>query len=407
MSGASTAARTPRAEDRPDDVVVVGARRTPSGRLLGQMSSISATDLGAMAIKGALDTGGIDPGVVESVVLGQVLQAGAGQNPAKQAALGAGVPAGAHTVTVNKVCLSGLTAIIDAARLLRCGEAEVVVAGGMESMSRAPHLLPDLRAGKSYGASGVVDHMVFDGLTAADLGIPMGELSEQYAGRYPVTRREQDEFAVDSHRRAHQAWEQGILGREVVPVVVRGRKGDVVVERDEGLRPESRVEDLARLRPAFTPNGGITAANASAICDGAAAVVLTTRERAEREGWTVMATVRACGQVAGPDASLQAQPARAIAQALERQGWVVDDLDLVEINEAFAAVVIHSARELGVGLEKVNKCGGGISIGHPIGASGGRLAVHLAHQIANGRARRGAIGLCGGGGQGEALLLEA
>ncbi|WP_420174507.1 acetyl-CoA C-acyltransferase [Luteococcus sp. OSA5] len=406
MSGANAPVRTPRAEDRSDDVVVVGARRTPSGRLLGQLSSIPAVELGAMAIKGALEAGGIDPGEVQAVMLGQVLQAGVGQNPAKQAALGAGLPASAHTVTINKVCLSGLTAIIDASRLLRCGEADVVVAGGMESMSRAPHLLPELRAGRSYGSGTVLDHMALDGLTAADLGIPMGELSERYADVYPVTRQEQDEYAVQSHRRAHQAWEQGILTREVVPVNVRGRKGEVVVDRDEGLRPESTVESLAKLRPAFTPDGSITAGNASAICDGAAAVVLTTRERAQREGWAVMATVRACGQVAGPDASLQAQPARAIAQALERQGWSVEDLDLVEINEAFAAVVVHSARELGLDLEKVNECGGGISIGHPIGASGGRLAVHLAHQIANGRAERGAIGLCGGGGQGEALLLE-
>ncbi|MEL4358229.1 MULTISPECIES: acetyl-CoA C-acyltransferase [unclassified Luteococcus] len=397
----------PSAVFSPDDIVIVGAARTPSGKLLGALSSLSAPELGGIAIAGALEKGGVSPELVDMVVLGEVLQAGVGQNPAKQAALAAGIPASAHTSTVNKVCLSGLTAIIDAARALRCGDSEVAVAGGMESMSRAPHLLPDLRVGKSYGGVQMIDHMAYDGLTAADIGIPMGELSERYAERFPVTREEQDAFAAQSHQRAHAAWEDGTLAREVVPVTVRGRKGDVVVERDEGVRPDSTPEAMARLRPAFTPDGTITAGNASSICDGAAAVVLTTRARAEREGWRPMATLRACGQVAGPDHSLQAQPAQAIAQALQRQGWTADDLDLVEINEAFAAVVVHSARELGVDLSRVNECGGGISIGHPIGASGGRLTVHLAHQIASGKATRGAIGLCGGGGQGEALLLES
>ncbi|MEL4505001.1 acetyl-CoA C-acyltransferase [Luteococcus sp. H138] len=397
----------PNAVFSPDDIVIIGAARTPSGRLLGGLSALSAPELGGVAIRGALDKGGVSPELVDMVVMGEVLQAGVGQNPTKQAALAAGIPQEAHTNTVNKVCLSGLTAIIDAARALRCGDSEVAVAGGMESMSRAPHLLPALRAGKSYGGAEMVDHMAYDGLTAADLGIPMGELSERYAERYPVTRQEQDAFAAESHRRAHQAWESGVLPREVVPVTIKTRKGEQVVSRDEGIRPDSSVETMATLRPAFTPDGSITAGNASSICDGAAAVVLTTRARAEREGWTVMATLRACGQMAGPDASLQAQPARAIAQALQRQGWSVADLDLIEINEAFAAVVVHSARELGVDLAKVNECGGGISIGHPIGASGGRLAVHLAHQIASGKASRGAIGLCGGGGQGEALLLES
>lgn len=397
----------PSAVFSPDDIVIVGAARTPSGKLLGGLSSLSAPELGGIAIRGALDQGGINPELVDMVVMGEVLQAGVGQNPAKQAALAAGIPQEAHTNTVNKVCLSGLTAIIDASRALRCGDSEVAVAGGMESMSRAPHLLPALRAGKSYGGAELVDHMAWDGLTAADLGIPMGELSERYAERYPVTREEQDAFSAESHRRAHAAWESGILSREVVPVTIKTRKGEQVVERDEGIRPESSPETMAKLRPAFTPDGSITAGNASSICDGAAAVVLTTRARAEKEGWKPMATLRACGQVAGPDHSLQAQPAQAIAQALQRQGWGVEDLDLIEINEAFAAVVVHSARELGADLAKVNECGGGISIGHPIGASGGRLTVHLAHQIASGKATRGAIGLCGGGGQGEALLLES
>ncbi|MGO4956294.1 acetyl-CoA C-acetyltransferase [Luteococcus sp. Sow4_B9] len=389
------------------DVVVVGARRTPFGRLLGQLSSVPATELGSVAIRAALEDAGVPADQVEAVFLGQVLQAGVGQNPAKQAALGAGIPASAHTVTINKICLSGLTAVIDAARLIRAGEATVVVAGGMESMSKAPHLVPAMRAGVAYGPGQIVDHMAYDGLMCAESGIPMGELSELHAERYPVTREEQDQFAASSHQRAAQAWESGILAQEVTPVTVKGRKGDVEVATDEGIRPDSTPESLARLRPAFTKDGTITAGNASPISDGAAAVVLTTRARAEREGWPVLAVLRAPGQVAGPDASLQAQPARAIERALERQGWRAADLDLVEINEAFAAVGVHSARELGVSLDKVNTAGGAIALGHPIGASGARLTVHLARALARGEGHRGAIGLCGGGGQGDALLLEA
>lgn len=394
-------------EPTPADVVIVGAARTPGGKLLGQLSSIPATQLGSVAIAGALAQGGIDADLVDAVVMGQVLQAGAGQNPAKQAALGAGLPQRAHTVTVNKVCLSGLTAVIDAARMIRCGDADVVVAGGMESMSQAPHLVRDLRGGKSYGPSTMLDHMAHDGLTAADLGISMGELTEQHAERYPVDRQTQDQIAVASHQRAAKAWQEGIFEHEVVPVTVRSRKGEVQVGVDEGIRPDASLETLGGLRPAFTADGTITAGNASPISDGASALVLCTREQAERRGWTVLATVLASGQVAGPDSSLQAQPANAIARALEKQGWSVGDLDLVEVNEAFAAVVAHSATLLGVDLAKVNVHGGAIAMGHPIGASGARLAVHLAHRLAAGDATTAAIGLCGGGGQGEALLLHA
>lgn len=391
----------------PDDVVVVGAARTPNGRLLGALSTLPATDLGAAAIAGALERGGVPAAAVDAVVLGQVLQAGAGQNPARQAALAAGIDPRAHTTTVNKVCLSGLQAVIDAARLLRCGEADVVVAGGMESMSRAPHLATDMRRGRSYGSVTLLDHMAHDGLTDAELGIPMGELTERHDATYPASREEQDAVAARSHQRAVAAWDAGRMQAEVVPVTVRERRGERVVDRDEGMRADTTPATLAALRPAFTPDGAITAGNASQISDGAAAVVLTRRSVAEQRHWRVLATLRACGQVAGPDSSLQEQPARAIEQALQREGWQVDDLDLIEINEAFASVVAHSARTLGVDPQRVNPDGGAIALGHPIGASGARLVVHAVHRLAAGDGHRAAVGLCGGGGQGEALLIEA
>ncbi|WP_448073679.1 acetyl-CoA C-acetyltransferase [Georgenia yuyongxinii] len=392
----------------PTDVVIVGAARTPQGKLRGQLAAVAATELGAAAIRGALERSGVPAEAVQAVVLGQVLQAGAGQNPARQAAIGAGIPWSAHTTTVNKVCLSGLTAVIDAARLIRSGEAEVVVAGGMESMTNAPHLLPGSRAGYAYGPVTLLDHTAHDGLTDAFDHEAMGTSTERYTHlRYPLTREQQDTVAAASHQRAAQAWADGVLAAEVVPVTVTTRKGETVVDTDEGIRPDTTVQTLAKLRPAFTPDGSITAGNASPISDGAAAVVLTTREVAQERGWTVLATVRAAGQVAGPDTSLHAQPARAIETALKRQGWDAHDLDLIEINEAFGAVVAQSTAELGVDPAKVNPHGGGIAIGHPIGASGARLVVHAAHQLAADGVQRAAVALCGGGGQGEALLLEA
>lgn len=387
------------------DVVIVGAARTPFGKLLGGLSSLKATELGSHAIKGALAQNKIDPNLVEAVVMGQVLQAGAGQNPAKQAALGAGVPATAHTNTVNKVCLSGLTAVIDAARLIRSGEAEVVVAGGMESMSNAPHLLGKSRTGTKYGDVSMKDHMAWDGLTDAAQEISMGELTEQFSETYQATREEQDEVSANSHIRAEANRDK--LAREIVPVTISSRKGDVTVSEDEGIRAGTTKESMAGLRPAFTKDGTITAGSSSPISDGAAAVVLTTRERADKEGWPIMAVLRSVGQVAGPDASLQLQPANAIKKALDREGWTAADLDVVEFNEAFAAVGICSARELGISLDKVNPCGGAIALGHPIGASGARLVAHLAHRLANGEAKKVGASLCGGGGQGEAILLEA
>ncbi|UFU06185.1 acetyl-CoA C-acyltransferase [Ruania halotolerans] len=388
-----------------DDVVIVGATRTPQGKLRGQLAPLAATALGSVAIRGALDQG-VPAEAVDAVIMGQVLQAGAGQNPARQAAIGAGVGWRAHATTVNKVCLSGLTAVIDAARLLRCGEAEVVVAGGMESMTNAPHLLPGSRQGWTYGSVEAIDVTAHDGLTDAFDHEAMGLATDRYdAERFHVSRADQDEVAAASHRRAAAAWESGVFDGEVVPVTITGRKGETVVERDEGIRPETTVETLAHVRPAFTPDGNITAGNASQISDGAAAVVMTTRARAENEGWQVLATVRAAGQVAGPDTSLHAQPARAIVAALDRQGWAIDNLGHVEINEAFGAVVAHSVAALGLEMERVNPHGGGIALGHPIGASGARLVVHAAHQRAQ-QGGRAAVGLCGGGGQGEALLLE-
>ncbi|AKK05384.1 acetyl-CoA acetyltransferase [Corynebacterium mustelae] len=385
------------------DVVIVGAARTPFGKLLGGLSDIPATQLGAIAIRGALEQAKVPGDKVDAVIMGQVLQAGVGQNPAKQAALGAGIQEEAHTLTINKVCLSGLTAVIDAARLLRTGEAQVVVAGGMESMSLAPHLLVGARRGYKYGSAATEDHMAFDALSAAGSGESMGALTESFSLTYPLDRQEQDECAARSHQRAHAAHEAGLFDAEIVPV--RTKAGEL--RADEGVRPDSSVLSLSGLRPAFTPDGTITAGNSSQITDGAAACVLTTRGMAEKTGWPILATVRAPGQIAGPDHSLQAKPARALEVALARQGWDIADLDVVEINEAFAAVAIYSAKELGIDVETINTEGGAIALGHPVGASGARLVVHAAHMLHQKRGTKAGLALCGGGGQGEALLLEA
>ncbi len=389
------------------DIVIVAAARTPQGRLKGAVSSFRAPELGALAIRGTLERGGIDPAAVDAVILGQVLPAGSGQNPARQAAIGAGLGWDVPAHSVNKVCLSGLTAIIDAGRMIAAGDAEVVVAGGMESMTQAPHLLPGSRQGWSYGSVEVLDHMAYDGLTDAYDHESMGVSTERHNARYGLTREEQDRVAVLSHTRAARAQAEGLFEAEVVPVAVPQRRGEpILVTADEGVRPETTPETLAGLRPAFAKDGTITAGNSSPISDGAAAVVLTTRERAEREGWTVLASLGASGQVAGPDDnSLHTQPARAIARACEKQGIAPADLDLVEINEAFGAVVAQSQRELGVSEDVVNVHGGGIAVGHPIGASGARLVVHLAHELARRGSGIAAAGLCGGGGQGEALIL--
>ncbi|MBG6121174.1 acetyl-CoA C-acyltransferase [Corynebacterium aquatimens] len=389
------------------DVVIVGAARTPFGKLLGGLTPFTGPQLGGLAIEAALAQGGIHGDEVDAVILGEVLQAGVGQNPAKQAAIAGGVRRTAHTSTVNKVCLSGMEAVINAARIIRCGEADVVVAGGMESMSNAPHLL-HVRKGIKYGSSEMLDHMAYDGLTDAELGNSMGALAEDFAREaYPASREDEDRCAALSHQRAHEAAANGTFAAEITPVTVVTRKGDTVVDTDEGVRGDVTPESLGKLRPAFEKDGTITAGNSSPLTDGAAAVVLTTRENAEAKGWKVLATLRSPGQIAGDDSSLQIKPALALRQALDREGWTVDQLDHIEINEAFAAVIVASAKELGVEQDSINPHGGAIAMGHPIGASGARLIVHAAHQIAAGNASRAGLALCGGGGQGEALLLEA
>lgn len=388
------------------DVVIVAAARTPQGRLKGQLASFSAPELGAFAIRGALERGSVDPSDVDAVIVGQVLAAGAGQNAARQAAIGAGIGWDVPAHSVNKVCLSGLTAIIDASRMIRTGDAEVVIAAGMESMTRAPHLLMGSRDGWTYGSVEVLDHMAYDGLTDAYDRESMGASTERFNARYELTRAAQDEVAALSHQRAAAAQAVGVFDDEIVPVAVPQRRGEpVLVTADEGIRPDTTVESLGGLRAAFAEGGSITAGNSSQISDGASAVVVTTRGTAEARGWRVLVTVGASGQTAGPDNSLQAQPARAIEQACKKQGITPAELDLVEINEAFGAVVARSQVELGLSNEIVNVHGGGIAIGHPIGASGTRLVVHAAHELARRGSGTAAVGLCGGGGQGEALIL--
>jgi acetyl-CoA C-acetyltransferase len=391
----------------PRQPVIVGAARTPVGRLLGSLASKSASELGGVAIAAALDRAGVGPDQVQYVIMGQVLQAGAGQITARQAAVAAGIAMSVPALTVNKVCLSGLDAIALASQLVRLGEYDTVVAGGMESMTQAPHLLKNSRAGYKYGPVTVEDSMALDGLTDAFDHLSMGESTENSGRRLGITREQQDEFAAMSHQRAAEATKNGLFAAEMVAVPIPQRGGEPLnVTEDEGIRPGTTVETLARLRPAFGKDGTITAGTASQISDGAAAVVVMSWEAAERAGVRALAEIGAHGNVAGPDNSLHSQPSNAIKQALAKAGLAVSDLDLIEINEAFAAVAIQSMRDLGVGPGVVNVNGGAIAIGHPIGASGARLAVHLCHELARRGGGLGAAGLCGGGGQGEALLLR-
>lgn len=391
----------------PSDVVIVGASRTPQGKLKGQFAQLTAVELGATAARAAIAASGIAAEDIDGVIFGQVLQAGAGQNPARQTALAAGVPISVPAATVNKVCLSGLLAIIDAARMIRAGDAEVMLAGGQESMTNAPHLLQGSRSGYAYGNVTMIDSIARDGLEDAfEVGTAMGSLTERDVVKLGITREQQDTIAAHSHQRAAAAQAAGLFNAEIAAVSVPQRKGDpVVVTEDEGVRGDTTVEVLGALRPAFAKDGSITAGNASTISDGAAAVVLTTRARAESSGLTILATLGAIGPVAGPDTSLPSQPARSIAKALDKAGWTTDDLDFLEINEAFAAVAQQSITELGVDPGIVNIHGGGISIGHPIGASGARIVVHAAHELQRRETGRAAVALCGGGGQGESLLL--
>jgi acetyl-CoA C-acetyltransferase len=387
--------------------VIVGGARTPIGKLLGSLADFPAVDLGGVAIEEALARAGVAGDAVDYVIMGQVLQAGAGQITARQAAVKGGIPMTVPALTVNKVCLSGLDAIALADQLIAAGEYDVVVAGGMESMTNAPHLLPGARRGYKYGDGTLVDSMAHDGLFCAFDQCAMGESTERYNAILGISREEQDEFSARSHELAAAAQKNGIFDDEIVAVSVPQRRGDpVLVTTDEGVRPETTAESLAGLRPAFAKDGTITAGSASQISDGACAVVVMSREAAERYGASVLAEIGYHGVVAGPDASLQSQPANAIAKALARAGQSVADLDLIEINEAFASVAVHSARQLDVGWDRVNVNGGAIALGHPIGASGARLALTLALELRRRGGGLGAAALCGGGGQGDALLLR-
>jgi acetyl-CoA C-acetyltransferase len=387
--------------------VIVAGARTPVGRLLGSFADVSAVELGGIAIEAALSRAGVAPEQVQYVIMGQVLQAGAGQIPSRQAAVRAGIPMTVPSLTINKVCLSGLDAIALADQLIRAGEFDIVVAGGMESMTNAPHLLPGLRKGVKYGGAGILDSMALDGLTDAFDQIAMGESTEHHNARLGHTREAQDEFSARSHQLAAKATKDGLFDDEIVPVPLPQRKGEaVVIASDEGIRGDTTVDALARLRPSFTKDGTITAGSASQISDGAVAVVVMSRAKAEELGLEWLAEIGAHGNVAGPDNSLQSQPANAIKQALAKQGLSVGDLDLVEINEAFAQVVLQSVKELGIPLDKVNVNGGGIALGHPIGASGARIVLTLAHELRRRGGGLGAAGLCGGGGQGDALIIR-
>jgi len=387
--------------------VIVGGARTPMGRLLGSLKDFSGAQLGGVAIKAALERAGVRPDQVQYVIMGQVLTAGAGQIPARQAAVAAGIGMDVPALTINKVCLSGLDAIALADQLIRAGEFEIVVAGGQESMTQAPHLLPKSRAGFKYGDVALVDHMAYDGLFCAFDQVAMGASTEKYNSRYGVTRQQQDEFSARSHQRAAVAAANGVFAQEIAPVTIPQRKGDPkVVDTDEGVRADTTVETLGALRPAFAPDGTITAGSASQISDGAAAVVVMSKAKAEELGLTWLAEIGAHGVVAGPDASLHEQPSNAIRAACAKEGIDVTDLDLVEINEAFAAVGVVSAEKLGISADKVNVNGGAIALGHPIGMSGARLALHLALELKRRGGGIGAAGLCGGGGQGDALIIK-
>ncbi|MEU9127068.1 acetyl-CoA C-acetyltransferase [Kitasatospora sp. NPDC048540] len=387
--------------------VIVAGARTPMGRLLGSLKGFSGAELGGFAIKAALERAGVTGEQVQYVIMGQVLQAGAGQIPARQAAIKAGIPMNVPALTINKVCLSGLDAIALADQLIRAGEFDIVVAGGQESMTNAPHLLPKSREGYKYGAVELLDAMAYDGLTDAYENIPMGESTEKHNTRLGIGREVQDHLAALSHQRAAAAQKNGVFEAEIVPVEIPQRKGDpVLFAQDEGIRGDTTAETLAKLRPAFTKDGTITAGTSSQISDGAAAVVVMSKAKAEELGLSWIAEIGAHGNVAGPDNSLQSQPSNAIKHALSKEGLEVADLDLVEINEAFAAVAHQSMKDLGITEEKVNVNGGAIALGHPIGMSGARVVLHLALELQRRGGGVGAAALCGGGGQGDALIVR-
>jgi acetyl-CoA C-acetyltransferase len=387
--------------------VIVAGARTPIGRLMGSLKDFSGADLGALAIKAALEKAQVPASLVDYVIMGQVLTAGAGQMPARQAAVAAGIGWDVPALTINKMCLSGIDSIALADQLIRAGEFDVVVAGGQESMTKAPHLLMDSRAGYKYGDVTVLDHMAYDGLHDVFTDQPMGALTEQRNDADKFTRLEQDEFAAGSHQKAAAAWKDGVFADEVVPVSIPQRKGDAVeFGEDEGIRAATTAESLAGLRPAFRNDGTITAGSASQISDGGCAVVVMNKEKAHALGLDWLCEIGAHGVVAGPDSTLQSQPANAIRKAAQREGISVDQLDVVEINEAFAAVALASTRELGIDPEKINRNGGAIAMGHPIGMSGARITLHAALELLRRGGGYAAAGLCGAGGQGDALILR-
>jgi acetyl-CoA C-acetyltransferase len=387
--------------------VIVAGARTPMGKFMGSLKDFSGTDLGAVAIKGALEKAGVDASAVDYVIMGQVLTAGAGQMPARQAAVAAGIGWDVPALTINKMCLSGIDAIALADQLIRAGEFEVVVAGGQESMSQAPHLLPKSREGLKYGNATLVDHLAYDGLHDVFTDQPMGALTEQRNDVDQFTREQQDEFAAGSHQKAAAAWKDGVFADEVVPVSIPQRKGDPIeFNEDEGIRANTTAESLGGLKPAFRKGGTITAGSASQISDGACAVVVMSKAKAEALGLSWLAEIGAHGVVAGPDSTLQSQPANAIKKAIAKEGITVEQLDVIEINEAFAAVSLASTKELGVDAEKVNINGGAIAVGHPIGMSGARITLHAALELARRGSGYAVAALCGAGGQGDALVLR-
>lgn len=389
-----------------ETTVIVAGARTPMGRLMGSLKDLTAMELGGVAIKGALQRAGVRPDQVGYVIMGHVLQAGCGQMTARQAAVAAGIPMTVPALTINKVCLSGLAAIAQADQMIRAGDAEIVVAGGMESMTQAPHLLANSRAGYKYGTVPMRDSMDYDGLWDIFTNQGMGNLTES-ANTGDVTREDQDAFSARSHQLAAKAWADGKFADEVVPVEIPQRKGDpMVFNQDEGIRPETTAQSLATLRPAFSKEGTVTAGSASQISDGACAVVVMSKAKAQELGLEWLAEIGAYGAVAGPDSTLQQQPSNAIAAACRKAGIEPTDLDVVEINEAFAAVGIASQRELGIDPERVNPNGGAIAMGHPLGASGARVVLTLALELKRRGGGVGAAGLCGGGGQGDALIVR-
>ena len=390
--------------------VIIAGARTPIGRLLGSLAGLSASDLGGIAIREALSRAGVAPSDVDAVIMGNVVQAGVGPNPARQAAIAGGIGFEVPAITLNKLCLSGLSAIAHADQLIRLGEHEIIVAGGFESMTNAPHVLLGSRKGTKYGAARMVDSLDQDALTCAFDGISMGAATERYQASFGLTREAQDEFANASHARAAKAAAEGRFDEEIVEVV--NAKGEVVLAADEGVRASTTIESLGKLRAAFATPGAeaaatITAGNASQLSDGGAAVVMMSRARAEELGLTWLAEVGAYGNVAGPDPSLVVQPARAIRDALRRDGTLtIEDIDLFEINEAFAGVALASGAELGVSADITNVNGGAIALGHPVGMSGARIVLALALELRRRGGGVGAAALCGGGGQGDALIIR-